>query len=201
MTANGQCCPTCGQVMQSPDLHVDLCSNIVAFNGRCAALSPRAAEIVSVLARRPGVMMPYETIIAAVYGALPRACNEFSAIQRQVTRLRQKLAPLGLAVKCHRGEGYSLECGARRLVYKDERASWTEELIERFLSLCKREVPRDRIAEDLGLTIDQVANLHARLKQKGRLPYPLPYRSTTPPQRKYRRWRPAAGPARQMEGV
>jgi hypothetical protein len=58
---------------------------------------------------------------------------------------------------------------------------WTDELIARFHDLCRREVPRDLIAAEIGMTRVQVVHLDGWLRSVGRQPYELPFSTKSKP--------------------
>jgi hypothetical protein len=70
------------------------------------------------------------------------------------------------------------------------RRKWTEDIIARFLDLCRRGVPRDIIAAEFGWTLRQLWHFDAWLRRKGRQPYRLELHS---------RWAPRNGQLRGHE--
>jgi hypothetical protein len=54
------------------------------------------------------------------------------------------------------------------------RARWTDDMLSQFARLCADQHPRDVIADHLGLTVRQVANLHNWLRQTDSFPHDLP---------------------------
>lgn len=80
---------------------------VLAADGHCVALGDRGYAVLAALARRPGVVVAPDQLLAEAWGhAAPR---DESAIKHQVARLRRKLAGTGVDIHTVRGVGYRLE--------------------------------------------------------------------------------------------
>lgn len=103
------CCPTCGQAVATAALLVDLDANRVSYGGRVAKLVPSETEVLFTLARAAPGMVSNDQLRAAIWGGAA-AERESNVIKVHISRLRKKLAPLGIHIETHRGYGYSLKC-------------------------------------------------------------------------------------------
>lgn len=80
---------------------------LVASAAAEVVLAGRERDVFAVLARRPGGVVGRAALVAEVWGrgASPRA------LEATVTRLRRRLAPLGITVEAVRRRGYRLAAG------------------------------------------------------------------------------------------
>jgi len=110
-------CPTCGQTL--PDdgaLRVDD-AGVIVRNGAVARVGGKEMEIVRLLYRAAGCFVSRSAIESALWPADADLPNG-EVIQSLISKLRRKLAPLGLTI-----EGASRGVGAYRLVTKADGGS------------------------------------------------------------------------------
>ncbi len=88
---------------QEPRLGED---GLLHYRSQSVALSAVQSRIVECLIRNPGALVPRADLIACL--SEEPSTPTRNALDLHVTRIRRKLAPLGLAVKAVRGRGYRL---------------------------------------------------------------------------------------------
>lgn len=101
------CCPTCGQSVPTNGMLVDLDLNRVSHNGKVAKLVPSECELLVTLLRGAPGLVSNERAAVALWGAFS-AERSNNVIKVHISRLRQKLTPLGIQIETHWGRGYSL---------------------------------------------------------------------------------------------
>lgn len=104
-------CPTCGQHLPEQGFQFDPESGIVVANGSFVQLPRREAQILEVLLEKAGRVITRESLFAAVYGRLDGPEYE-EVIESHVSKLRKKVATLGIAILSERFKGYWLKIGA-----------------------------------------------------------------------------------------
>lgn len=110
-------CPCCGQMMVGRDVRVWLESNTVSVGSRAVRLSPRQAEILSVLAEGRPLPVKKDHLMRRVYGVVESE-GAYGALLASISQMRKKIAPLGLRIinqKPHNEGGQAVE-GAYSLV-------------------------------------------------------------------------------------
>ncbi len=90
---------------------------LVGADGMQIALPDRERQVLTALARRPGVVVSRAAIEREVWGS----ADEDRALDAVLTRLRRHIAPTGLAIATRVRRGYQLEaellpCSARQPV-------------------------------------------------------------------------------------
>jgi DNA-binding response OmpR family regulator len=102
------CCPTCGQDIPHLQVFIDLGSNRVTRFGREVKLRPQEAALLVALVRASPGMLSHDGMILAIWGDFDVPDAAYQALQLYIHRLRRKVAGLGLEIRTHIGEGYSL---------------------------------------------------------------------------------------------
>jgi len=79
---------------------------LLRFRGRVVPLSPREERVIDLLLAADGAALPVTWLASRAWGdcTAPEA-----AVRTCVTRLRRRLDPVGLTVRCVRGRGYVLD--------------------------------------------------------------------------------------------
>lgn len=103
-----RCCPICGQSAVKPDVTVSLKTNTAYRKGKRAKLYPQHAEILHILLTEAPGFVRHERLREAYYGGTDGPEWEISNIRAQITRLRKRIAPLGLEIGLVKGKGYFL---------------------------------------------------------------------------------------------
>jgi uncharacterized protein (DUF433 family) len=169
-------CPTCGNPNLPIEVRVDLDNNAIVHRGQAAELTPREAEILFVLAKRVGQTVYHERVRSQVYGVASTCAAESKSIHVVISRIRRKIAPLGLEVACDHGVGYGLKV-VERVADRMPIVRWSRAKVERLAELCKAGTPRDEIAREFGWRIDQVQSMYAYLRKHAGFPHALPRRA------------------------
>lgn len=100
-------CPCCNQ--PTPINGVLFASNTVSRAGQSAHFTPHEAAIFGAILKRAPEYVSSEKIIAAMYGAHDGPENERNVVAVLASRMRRKLAPLGLVIESRYSKGYRLE--------------------------------------------------------------------------------------------
>lgn len=98
---------------------------ILSFGMRSVGLPAREAQVAGVLLRRFGDVVTKDEVIAAVS---PSGLRRPTLLATHVSRLRRRIAPLGLEVAAAAGAGYVLRVSDRAGGNDDPGASFDEEV-------------------------------------------------------------------------
>lgn len=109
------CCPTCGQDIPHLQIFIDMSAGRVARFGWEASLTPQQTRLLRVLVQASPATAAYDRIILAMYGDEDHPDGVDAVIKLHVHRLRKKLKRMGLEIRNHRGEGYSLHSDAETM--------------------------------------------------------------------------------------
>lgn len=102
-------CPACGQPIEDlSSLIADAFGTTVVRLGRTARLSVSQASILGALRERHPEPARNAALVEAIYGYDGGPLDVQRTVRVQIVRLRQRLAPLGVAVWSVRGIGYRL---------------------------------------------------------------------------------------------
>lgn len=93
------------------DLVLDLTTRSFAASGQAMDLPPRERALLELLIMRAGKVVAKESIVQSLT-ALDDSLSD-NAIEQYVSRLRRRIAPLGLVLRTVRGIGYLLEKPAK----------------------------------------------------------------------------------------
>jgi len=80
----------------------------VVVDGEVVDLPPRELAVFSLLAERPGFVVPKSVLLKKVWGS---AAADPHLLQASITRLRRRLGNVGSAIRPVQGRGYQLEVG------------------------------------------------------------------------------------------
>lgn len=101
-------CPCCGSdVTDSPRPIVSLDTNKLLASGEIIRLTPREAELMSVLVSAMPLPVDTERLIGRMYGATP-VDDAYDTLKVYVCRLRKKLSPTTLELRTIWGRGLAL---------------------------------------------------------------------------------------------
>ena len=79
---------------------------LLRFRGHVVPLSPREERVAQLLLEHDGFAVPVSWLTARAWAD----CSvPVSAVRTCVTRLRRRLEPVGLTVRCVRGRGYLID--------------------------------------------------------------------------------------------
>lgn len=95
MSAN---CPTCGAAVDPLRLLVDLNNNTITRSGITINLTAMEAEILASIAETHPSSIRMARLIARVYGASEEPGNAKGTICATISRMRSKLAALGVTI-------------------------------------------------------------------------------------------------------
>jgi DNA-binding response OmpR family regulator len=100
---------TLSSMMTIGNMRFDVLTRELVVDGMAAALSRRESEVLEVLARRVGRVVPKRTLDEKIYGFEDDV--SINSIEVMVSRLRRNLKRLGatVTVRTFRGVGYLLE--------------------------------------------------------------------------------------------
>jgi DNA-binding response OmpR family regulator len=102
-------CPCCNTELANADRPlVSLETNKLMAGGEIIRLTPREAEIASILVDAMPMPAERERIFSKLYGGVPTEAPE-KMLEVYVWRLRKKLAPAGLSIRTVWGTGYAME--------------------------------------------------------------------------------------------
>jgi DNA-binding response OmpR family regulator len=108
-------CPTCGNAVPNRELIVSLETNTVLFDGNCARLTGQQAEILDILATASPRTVTTDGLIAGLYGRAGEPASCCSLIRTQMSKIRRKIAALGLEIKHTPPRGYTLHIPRRQI--------------------------------------------------------------------------------------
>lgn len=89
-------CPCCGADVEPTGLLVDLNNNTISRFGRTVLVTPREAEILTTIVGAYPGRIRVDRLLERVYGLMPAPSRRSMCIF--ITRLRQKLKPLGITI-------------------------------------------------------------------------------------------------------
>jgi len=101
-------CPLCSHPIAPLALLVCLESSAATRFGQMVQLTPHQAAILDMLARRSPRATSIELIAMKLWGAEDGPEHEHNTIRVHVSRLRRKLAPLGVSISNRYVAGYRL---------------------------------------------------------------------------------------------
>lgn len=102
-------CPCCGQrIADGESLVVSLETNTASRLGTTVQLTPRMAEILTVLRGRYPGSANTGGLIRAIYGHRDEPASAYTALRVHISYLRRRLAPLGVAIEVTYTAGWRL---------------------------------------------------------------------------------------------
>jgi len=101
-------CPTCGQVVAEVDFRIDAGAGIVIGGGKVVDLPRREMQVLEFLWVRQGRTVTKQQIFDAVYRDED---VDWNVIESHMSKMRKKVAPLGVVIKSERFKGYQLLLG------------------------------------------------------------------------------------------
>lgn len=101
-------CPACGAEVAPSRLLVDLNNNTATRLGVTVKLTPRHAEILSILQSAYPRRVHRDRVLARVYGAAKNSAQAREALVSNIVHLRLRLAQIGVAIPDARAGGYCL---------------------------------------------------------------------------------------------
>lgn len=101
------CCPTCGQTLSDSGIRFDANAGIVISGTRFASLPRRETQVLEYLWQRQGKYVSREALFLDVYcGDDEPEFNQ--VIESHVSKLKKKIAGLGIHIRSERFRGYQL---------------------------------------------------------------------------------------------
>lgn len=162
------CCPTCGGSISGISLKVDLDRNLFLRGGRAFQVTPMMAEILHVLVERFPNPIANEDLCRKIWGLHGRDFDESHSLRSSISQIRRILAPAGVAVRHFSGSGYCIQLSDAPIKPATSfNALWTQEKADELVDLCRQGLPRDEIANRLGMTIEQVRSKRNYLAKTG----------------------------------
>jgi DNA-binding winged helix-turn-helix (wHTH) protein len=79
---------------------------LVWYHGRWVALSDNEARVVRTLLDAGGALVSQDRLLAPIW---PEATPDAGRLHSLMLRVRRRIRPLGLQVRCVRGQGFLLE--------------------------------------------------------------------------------------------
>jgi DNA-binding response OmpR family regulator len=111
-------CPCCGAPVESEWPRVNLDLNVMFYGDRSTHVSPRGAEIMSVLLDKGREYVPAQLLAERVFGRA-KITNSTATLAVHITTLRRQLEPMGFTIDVERSYRWRLErlkqAKARRL--------------------------------------------------------------------------------------
>lgn len=104
-------CPTCGAPYQAERPLVDLERNLFICRQGQARVTPREAEVLSVIVEGFPRVVSVSRIVARVYGVL-EPDSAVGCVRVIICRVRPSLRKLGWAIRTGSARGYALERAA-----------------------------------------------------------------------------------------
>ena len=99
------CCPTCGQSLNSLTFRVDLNNNVLINGHRAVKVPPRYAELIWLLHKHYPNVVAHDTIMNRVWN--DERVNT-KLLQTTICLARAYIHSLGYEIVCDRGVGYRL---------------------------------------------------------------------------------------------
>jgi DNA-binding response OmpR family regulator len=106
-------CPTCGQQLPPEHFSFEPESGLLVAGEKFVRLPRRESDVLEYLLARRGRMIAKSTIFEALYRFDDEPETE-NVLESHVSKLRKKVAPLGISITSERFKGYCLTTGAPR---------------------------------------------------------------------------------------
>lgn len=103
-------CPVCGSHLPDDAFIVDLYENVAIRNGLAVRMSPLETAILYLLWQSRPAVVDYEKVISGAWGANQPA-DVRACLTVIMSRLRRKIAPLGIQIRVAYGRGLYLFAG------------------------------------------------------------------------------------------
>lgn len=101
-------CPTCRQPLPKSDVIFHTDAGIVVSRGRFVTLPRREADILEFLYGKRGRFVSKDAVFAAVYSRDDDHIEGPLVVESHISKLKKKIAPLGLTIRSERFRGYQL---------------------------------------------------------------------------------------------
>jgi len=112
-------CPVCGSQIPDDAFIVDLLENVAIRNGEIARLSPLETSILYVLWQSRPSLVSYDSVISGAWG-INTPDGVRSCLNAMLSRIRRKVAPLGVDVRTVAGQGLYLATNEVRFVPQEK---------------------------------------------------------------------------------